>query len=614
MTISARLWLSAAVSLAALLAFSAALALELRAARLADAARANARETVATAQRILSDLRDIETGERGFLVTGRDRYLVPYDVGKQLLPQAQAELHALTAAGDPELRGEAAKLGQIVAQKVADASRSVSERRAAKNYIVDFTEMDHGMRDMDSARAIVATIAAQKQTDLRRIGRDLERLRDQLLFSALFGAALVASIVFATTWLTVRAVRTRLDKLQAAIERLGRGEVTPGLSGMGSGELAQVGEAFNDMACRLATEAAVRAEAEDTVKRVNDSLVAKTRQLENYSATVNIVRRLADRLPGCADEAEFSTVIERLVPELLPGRAGALFLLNNSRNLLHRAASWNGNQSSADQFTPADCWGLRRGQTHASGAGQVDVSCEHITDPDSTTHWCLPLVAQSETVGLLYVESNGERISGDPDGDVMHMLAETVALALVNLRLREKLRSQSVRDPLTGLYNRRYLDESLELELARSARSENPVSVVMLDIDHFKIFNDTFGHEAGDVVLKHVADVFGKATRKGDVAGRFGGEEFLLMMPGADLRQAVDRAEKVREAIRSIDAVFGGQKLGQITASFGVATFPGSAQTAGELIEEADKALYAAKDAGRDRVVAAAVYAGVDAR
>ena len=614
MSISARLWLSAAVSLAALLAFSAALALELRAARLADAARANVRETVATAQRILSDLRDIETGERGFLVTGRDRYLESYDVGKQLLPQAQAELRARTAGGNPDLREEAANLDQIVARKVADAARSVSQRRAAKNYVVDVTQMDRGMRDMDRARLVVGTIAAQEQTELRRIGLDLERLRDQLLFSALFGAALVALIVVATTWLTVRAMQTRLDKLQKAIERLGSGEVAAGLDGMGNDELAQVGEAFNDMARRLANEAAVRANAEDTVKRVNESLVAKTRQLESYSATVNIVRRLADRLPGCADEVEFSTVIERLVPALLRERAGALFLLNNSRNLLHRAASWNVNQPIADQFTPADCWGLRRGQTHASGVGQVDVSCEHTTHPDSTTHWCVPLVAQSETVGLLYVESNGERVSGDSDGDVMHMLAETIALALVNLRLREKLRWQSVRDPLTGLYNRRYIDGSLELELARSVRSGNPVSVVMLDIDHFKIFNDTFGHEAGDAVLKHVADVFGESTRKGDVAGRFGGEEFLLTMPGADVRQAVERAEELREAIRSIDAVFGGRKLGQITASFGIATFPGSALTAEQLIDEADRALYAAKDAGRDRVVAATDYAGADAR
>src|SRR6185312_199026 len=195
MTIAARLWLSAAVSLVALLAFSAALAVELHAARLADAARANARETVAAAGRILSDLKDIETGERGYLVTGVEHYLEPYDSGKELLLHAQAELHARTTGAGPELREEIALLDRIVEQKVTGATRTVAQRRAAKAYVFNLAAMDRGKRDMDRARALVTAITAQEQTDLRQIGRDLERLRDQLLYSALFGAALVALIV-----------------------------------------------------------------------------------------------------------------------------------------------------------------------------------------------------------------------------------------------------------------------------------------------------------------------------------------------------------------------------------------------------------------------------------
>src|SRR5581483_7699141 len=134
-----------------------------------------------------------------------------------------------------------------------------------------------------------------------------------------------------------------------------------------------------------------------------------------------------------------------------------------------------------------------------------------------------------------------------------------VALGLVNLRLREKLRAQSVRDPLTGLYNRRYLDESLELEIARAVRSDAPIAAIMLDIDFFKSFNDTFGHEAGDLVLKQVADILARSMRKGDIAGRFGGEEFLLLMPGADLERAMARAEVMRKTIGTLDIGFAGQ-------------------------------------------------------
>jgi diguanylate cyclase (GGDEF)-like protein len=162
-----------------------------------------------------------------------------------------------------------------------------------------------------------------------------------------------------------------------------------------------------------------------------------------------------------------------------------------------------------------------------------------------------------------------------------------------------------VRDPLTAIYNRRYIDETLDLELARALRSKNAIAVIMLDIDHFKKFNDTFGHEAGDLVLRGVADVLATSMRRGDVAGRFGGEEFLLIMPGADLDLATSRANMMREAISALELSQGGQKVGRVTASFGVAIFPEDGETAHLLVQTADKALYAAKSAGRNRVVAA---------
>lgn len=436
---------------------------------------------------------------------------------------------------------------------------------------------------------------------------DLERLRQVLVLIVVSGAIFVGAVIVTATALSLRAFGLRLTRLQRALNETGRIGGSQQLIDTDEGDFSGVASAFNDMAIRLSSEEVRRDEAERSMQVLNESLAAKASEMEAYSNTVNIVRRMSDRLPSCTDEEEFSAVIRSFAPDLTSGRAGVLYLLNNSRNLLHAGASWKNPTSSLDEFTPEECWGLRRGQDHISGLGQVEVTCPHIVQ-NGKTHWCMPLIAQSETVGLLYLEGVPEESAeGRPrDEKFTYMLRESLALGLVNLRLREKLRSQSVRDPLTALFNRRYLDESLEVEFARSVRSEQPIAVIMMDIDHFKIFNDTFGHDAGDVVLKEVAAVLARSTRRGDIAGRFGGEEFLLLMPGADAPRALARAETMRRSIASLDLRFGGQMLGKVTASFGVAVFPTDGDTRESLLHAADQALYAAKTAGRDRVMAAA--------
>jgi len=435
---------------------------------------------------------------------------------------------------------------------------------------------------------------------------DLERTRELLVLIVISGAAFVGAIIVTATALSLRAFGARLTRLERALNETGRIGGGHQLIDTDEADFSGVASAFNDMAIRLSSEEVRRDEAERNMQVLNESLSAKASELETYSHTVNIVRRMSDRLPSCSDEEQFSAVIRSFAPELTPGRAGVLYLLNQSRNLLRAGSAWNNPTSSLDEFTPEECWGLRRGQEHVSGVGQVEVTCPHIVQ-NGKTHWCMPLIAQSETVGLLYLEGAPKESAGDKfqGEDVTYMLRETIALGLVNLRLREKLRSQSVRDPLTGLFNRRYLDESLEVEFARSMRSEVPIAVIMMDIDHFKVFNDTFGHDAGDLVLKEVAAVLSRSTRKGDIAGRFGGEEFLLIMPGADAKRAVARAETMRRAISSLDLRFSGQTLGHVTASFGVAIYPTDGDTSESLLHAADQALYAAKTAGRDRVIAA---------
>ena len=227
---------------------------------------------------------------------------------------------------------------------------------------------------------------------------------------------------------------------------------------------------------------------------------------------------------------------------------------------------------------------------------------------------CVPLAAHGETLGVLYIEKAAR--PSIPPGllpeDQMEALCrqgvaigERMSLALATLRLREVLRSQSIRDPLTGLFNRRYMEESLERELRRANRNGQPVGFIMLDIDHFKHFNDTFGHQAGDALLRSLGDLMGERTRGQDVACRYGGEEFSLILAGASKEAARKRAELLRDEVKQLSVAHAGQLLGKVSVSFGVAAYPEDGRTAEVLVRAADQALYSAKAAGRDRIALA---------
>jgi diguanylate cyclase (GGDEF)-like protein len=218
-------------------------------------------------------------------------------------------------------------------------------------------------------------------------------------------------------------------------------------------------------------------------------------------------------------------------------------------------------------------------------------------------------VAQGETLGIFHLEL-GPRPEGQaagvavPKEQLAVTVAEDMALALANLRLRETLRSQAIRDPLTGLFNRRYMEETLDRELKRSTRTGSPIAVIMMDLDHFKDYNDTFGHNAGDELLSALGNLVKSEIRGEDIACRYGGEEFLLIIPGTSMEVGMERAELLRLAVKEMHVHQGGLK--PITLSLGVAVYPIHGGTGLDLILAADAALYQAKRAGRDRVIAAA--------
>jgi len=221
---------------------------------------------------------------------------------------------------------------------------------------------------------------------------------------------------------------------------------------------------------------------------------------------------------------------------------------------------------------------------------------------------CIPLATQGETFGIFHfrvAEALPEGVGIDELTATAATFGAELSLAFATLRLIDRLRQQSIRDPLTGLYNRRYFDETLERELARARRAGKPLALAMLDLDHFKRFNDTFGHEAGDLVLKETGSLLRQLFRTVDVPCRLGGEELAVILPDADPEQVRSRLDEFAMRLRNRDLKLRQQALGRVTVSVGLAGFPANGGTSGELVRAADDALYGAKRAGRDRLLIA---------
>lgn len=348
--------------------------------------------------------------------------------------------------------------------------------------------------------------------------------------------------------------------------------------------------------------------AEGAVSERATELAIVNRELQEKSETTARLVKLGELLQACVTFPEAFSVVGSAMADFVGGLSGTVHLTSASRNLVDEVAHWGTIRSTVAQFVPEDCWALRRGQEHVSGPGILSPRCAHITENGNRGYVCMPLAAQGETLGILHLcEPNAAENPQwlDERRQILRGIVDTLALALANLRLRETLRQQSIRDPNTGLFNRRYLEETSSRELRRMERSHLPLVMIMLDVDHFKQFNDTFGHEAGDLVLKQVASTMLDNAREADVVSRYGGEEFALVMPGASLQEGAERAETLRVAVKQLHVTHRGRTLGTITVSLGVAVYPEDGASWSELANAADHALYKAKEEGRDRVVTA---------
>lgn len=357
-----------------------------------------------------------------------------------------------------------------------------------------------------------------------------------------------------------------------------------------------------------------RKQATAALEQAHAKLTSWVTELEQRTRQITLLSEMGDLLQSCLTAEEAYTVISQFGEKLFPAGSGMLGILDMPKGLVEVAAAWGDGPLGERLFPPEKCWALRRGRLHRVEALQSGLLCRHADPSVSTGSLCIPMMAQGKPLGLLHLRG-GPFGPGQPAGSPDPLLesqqrlavsvAEHIALALANLKLQETLRSQAIHDPLTGLFNRRYMEEFLAREVHRAERGRRSLGVIMFDIDHFKRLNDTFGHDAGDAALRDLGTLLKANLRGGDVACRYGGEEFVIILPEASLDDTRRRAEQLWQAVRRLHLSHRGQSLGPLLLSMGVAAFPKHGDTGEALIRAADAALYRAKNEGRARVVVA---------
>jgi len=621
-------------------------------------------ETLQVLEKILSLVGDVETGERGFLITGADHYLEPYRVARESLRAELARARGLTD-DNPVQRQSLDLLQPLIARKLALVGQSISERERAGGGADAQTLLEESQSTMDEIRTTISRIKAEELRLLAERANVAAASRFKALWIVGVGSfAAIALMGLAGLLIRLDLGRRRtaegelkaaeeryrllFDRSQAGIFRTNREGVllecnaafarTLGYRapedarGRNAADLHTDREAMASLLRRLLAgetisdvEVPLKRRSGETVwvlmsavympdpadPHFEGTIIDITDRKQASDRLVQLLQReqqlkeMGDLLDACLTLTEVYGVVRRSMEGMFPG-AGALHVINASRNLVETVAVWGPAGGGETVFAPADCWALRRGRMHVVEKSVDGLVCAHLETPLPDSYLCIPLVAQGEAVGVLYLARNPETPPFSPEEQrVASVASDKLGLSLANLALRERLRTQSVRDHLTSLFNRRYMEETLERELRRAQRNSVPLSVIMVDVDHFKRFNDDHGHDAGDALLAELGRVLRGHVRVEDVPCRVGGEEFAIVLPGAAAKDALRRAEDLREAARRLRIVHRGVSLGAVSMSLGVAAFPEHGSAADGLLRAADGALYRAKREGRDRVILA---------
>ncbi len=333
--------------------------------------------------------------------------------------------------------------------------------------------------------------------------------------------------------------------------------------------------------------------------------------LRNYNQDLAILNRMRHLLQTCQTEEETYHIVIDTCSKLFPCSSGSLLMLNEFMTMLDAVAVWKDPPPELRKLRVEDFDEVYPDRALVVEHPEIGAIFSRIGYSVEKHALYVPVCSSDGLLAMLsfyfeqeyveYTEKNWQQFIKTKQMLISEMV-EHYALALVNLRLRESLRIESIRDPLTGLYNRRHMEAALEREACRAIRHQTSLGMMMFDIDHFKMFNDTHGHEAGDVVLRQMGALLRQVSRKEDIVCRYGGEEFLFILPGATLESTAKRAEELLRHVQALDVAYRDKQF-QVTVSVGVAAFPRHGAEVRESVSATDAALYQAKERGRNQVV-----------
>ncbi len=547
------------------------------------------------------DLGAAESNAQGYAATGQPHFLTGFQAQVAQLQQDRKELRHLLRSNPVQLE-RFTQLEVLTTQRLELLKRAIATRQKGKLAAASRLAGPEQSRElMRKLERLVAELQSEEKALLRGRQEGAERAArsTQLTILSVLGASLL--LVAAIGGLIVRGLGRSLEPLVEAARRVGLGDLSARIPVSGHDEIAELATAFNDMSDQLQRE---RQTTQQEILTSHASLEEMVHSLQQRSQDADLLRRLLELIESSQDKQEAFRSVGPFFLRLFPETAGSVMLISPSKNVVETLTCWGWN-AAEEMFTPPNCWSLRRGCTHFARQGDPEPFCAHVDDEGSSWTLCVPMMAQGEALGILHLRPISDQPLAQKTMQLAESVAEQLSLAIANLVLRETLRQQSVRDTLTGLYNRRFMEESLEREVFRARRKRESVSVIMLDVDHFKRFNDQFGHDAGDAVLQAVGRFLRENVRAEDVACRYGGEEFILILPGSSLQNGAARAEALREGISRLEVSVGRQSLSPISISVGVSSYPTHGQACTALIKAADTALYQAKLKGRNRVVLA---------
>ena len=355
----------------------------------------------------------------------------------------------------------------------------------------------------------------------------------------------------------------------------------------------------------IARDVTERKKTEEALRQAKQKLEDWVHELEQRTREMTLLSEMGDMLRACLSTDEAYTVIVRVAQQIFPVQAGALYVISPTRNAVEAVAVWGDASQVERVFAPDECWALRRGRVHWVEDSSVGLLCKHLRQPSPEGYLCVPMMAQSEALGILYLTQPGSARLTEARQRLAVAMAEHIAMALSNLRLHETLRNQSIRDPVTGLFNRQFMEESLELELRRAARSRHPLGVIIMEIDSLETLSRSFEDNAEDSILRELGSLLQTIIRKEDIACRFGAGKFAIVLPQGSLEISAQRADSLRDMIKDLDIRHRGRPIGHVTVSAGVSGYPDHGHTGESLLRSADGALQRAKHEGGNRVATA---------